>query len=258
MNSQPIKSATDAHWNERARHEEDVAKVNIADTVQRDLELEFVFKHLTQGARVLEVGCGNGYVTQQMRKRVAFVDAFDFAENMIARGKELYSETNNRFYHDSVLNPQAAQGPYDIATCIRVLINLAGLEEQKLAVRNMASLVKPGGVLLLIEGFRDGFDVISEFRNQAGMPPLTPAKINYYSALAELMPTLQEFFVVTDTFHTGLFDFLTRIVYPALEGSERTSGPGEFHHKIERIVRAHDGPDMARFARLHGFALVRR
>ena len=37
------KSDTDRHWNERAVTECDDAKVNIADTVQRDLELEFIF-----------------------------------------------------------------------------------------------------------------------------------------------------------------------------------------------------------------------
>src|SRR4051812_2828320 len=118
-----VKSDTDKHWNERAQNVSDAAKVNIDDTVQRDLELEFVFKNLDRGARLLEVGCGNGYVTQQLRDRVAFVDAFDFAENMIERGKQLYGETNNRFFHDSVLAPKNANGPYDIAVCIRVLIN---------------------------------------------------------------------------------------------------------------------------------------
>jgi SAM-dependent methyltransferase len=258
MNKRLTKSATDVHWNERARHEGNVAKVNIEDTVQRDLELKFVFRHLTPGARVLEVGCGNGYLTQQVRQRVAFVDAFDFSEDMIGRGKELYSETNNRFYHDSVLDPKGARGPYDIALCIRVLINLTNLDEQKIAINNIASLLKPGGTLLLMEGFQDGFDAINGFRKLIGMSSLTPARINYYSSLAELMPTLQELFIVADTFNTGLFDFLTRIVYPALEGAERTLGPGEFHHKIEPIVRAYDRPEMATFARVHGLALVRR
>ena len=82
-----VKSETDKHWNERARSMMDAAKVNIDDTVQRDLELEFVFKNIDRGSRLLEVGCGNGYVTWQLRERVAHVDAFDFAENMVEQGK---------------------------------------------------------------------------------------------------------------------------------------------------------------------------
>src|SRR5689334_16051035 len=107
------KTATDLHWNQRARTEADAAKVNIADTVQRDLELQFIFKHLDRSSRVLEVGCGNGYVTSQLRERVAQVDAFDYAENMVARAKELYGERNNRFLHNSVLAPKIDGGPYD-------------------------------------------------------------------------------------------------------------------------------------------------
>ena len=252
------KSATDVHWNERAQTVEDARKVNISDTVQRDLELKFIFKHLNAGARVLEVGCGNGYVTQQLRQRVAFVDAFDFAENMIARAKDLYGETNNLFFRDSVLAPQGARGPYDAVLCVRVLINLRDLAEQQRALRNISEMLKPGGRLILVEGFCDGFDAINEFRKQIGFPAVKSAAINFYSSLAEFMPTVHELYVVEDTFHTGLFDFLTRLVYPALIGAENVVGPSEFHGKIESIVQHHEGPDLAQFARLHGFLLIRR
>ena len=253
-----VKSDTDKHWNERARSGIDAAKVNIDDTVQRDLELQFIFKNIDRGARLLEVGCGNGYVTQQLRERVAFVDAFDFAENMVEHGRRTYGETNNRFFHDSVLDPKNTQGPYDTAVCVRVLINLRNLEEQTRAIQNIASLIKRGGKLILIEGYREGFEEISAFRTGVGMPPLRPASINYYSALSELMPVLQQEFTIADTFHTGLFDFLTRVVYPSLVGPDRATQAGDFHAKIEPIVRAYSGPDLAGFARLHGLLLVKR
>ena len=79
------KSPTDHHWDQRAITELDDAKVNMPETVQRDLELQFIFELLWSGARLLEVGCGNGYVTQQLRTRVAHVDAFDRSEKMLER-----------------------------------------------------------------------------------------------------------------------------------------------------------------------------
>lgn len=252
------KSETDLHWNTRAQTERDSAKVNIEDTVQRDLELEFILAHLSPSMRLLEVGCGNGYVTQQLRERVAFVDAFDFAENMVARAKETYGETNNRFFVDSVLGPKHAEGNYDAAICVRVLINLRNTAEQVQAIENIHRLLKPGGKLILMEGFREGFDAISDLRRRSGLDALKPAAINYYSTLSEFMPAIHERFVVADTFHTGLFDFLTRIVFPAVAGADQASGPGKFHSQIEPIVRAHKGPDLARFARLHGFVLIKR
>lgn len=255
MNS---KSSTDQFWNERSVREPDIAKVNIADTVQRDTELQFVFKHLPLGARMVEVGCGNGYVSQQLRARVAHVDSFDYAERMVEQARATYGEKNNRFFQDSVLAPNDAKPPYDVALCVRVLINLRNLEEQRLAIRNMANFLRPGGRLVLIEGYRDGFDAINAFRKAIGLDPAEPAKINFYSYLGELLPSINEHFIIEQTWHSGVFDFLTRIVYPQLVGAENAKEPGEFHAKIEAVVRANDAPDLARFARLHGFALAKR
>ncbi len=90
------------------------------------------------------------------------------------------------------------------------------------------------------------------------MPDLVPAKINFYSYLHELMPTIARHFVIEKTWHSGMFDFLTRLVYPQLEGPEKTHEPGAFHKKIEAIVRANTLPDLALYARLHGFSLAAR
>ena len=253
-----MKSPTDQFWNERATAETDSAKVNIADTVQRDHELQFVFKNVNTTMRMIEIGCGNGYVTQQLRKQVAHVDAFDYAENMIERARANYGEQNNRFFHDSVLDPRHAGTGYDAGLCMRVLINMRNLDEQKTAARNMARMIRTGGHLILIEGFRDGFDFISSTRKNLGLSELQPAKINYYSYTKDLMPTILQDFEIKETWHSGMFDFLTRVVYPQLVGADRANEPGEFHHKIEPIVRFNALPDLSAFARLHGFVLVRK
>jgi SAM-dependent methyltransferase len=252
------KSSTDTFWNTRAGSGLDVRKVNISDTVQRDFELKFIFENLLAGSRVLEVGCGNGYVSQQIRDKVAHLDAFDYAENMVEAAKKAYGEKNNRFFHDSVLAPKNLKGPYDAALCVRVLINLRDVEEQKLAVRNIANALRPGGRLILIEGYRDGFEEVSKLRQSVGLPALAPAKINFYSRLSDLLPAITEQFVIERTWHSGVFDFLTRIILPQLVGAEKASEGSEFHTKIEPVLHAFQGPDMANLARLHGFVLSRR
>jgi SAM-dependent methyltransferase len=252
------KTSTDRYWNDRAVTEPDLAKVNMPDTVQRDLELKFVLKHLWSTAIMVEIGCGNGYASQQLRSRVSYVDGFDYAENMIARARRAYGETNNRFFHDDVLDPKNTKPSYDIALCVRVLMNLRNLDEQKTAIGNIAKMLCPGGRLILIEGFRDGFDALTGFREMIGLPPVVPAKHNFYSYLADVMPSLNEQFLIEQMWHTGLYDFLTRIVFPCLVGAENATEPGDFHCKIEPIVQASDVPEMARFARVHGFVLARR
>lgn len=252
------KSPTDDYWNRRALDETDESKVNMPDTVQRDLELQFVFNHLQPNARVVEIGCGNGFVSRQIRQQVAHLDAFDFAENMVDRARQRFGETNNRFFHESVLFPRNVASDYDIAICVRVLMNLRDLTEQKVALSNIADMLRSSGKLILIEGYRDGFDHLSKYRNSIGLTSVKPAAHNFYPTLQDVMPEILKHFLIERTWHTGLFDFLTRIVYPALVGAENATTPGDFHNKIEPVVRAFEGSDLTAFARVHGFLLVKR
>ena len=252
------KTSTDKHWDERAAEVADDARVNIDDTTQRDAELDFVLENLRPSARLLEVGCGNGYVTQILRDKCKHVDAFDYAENMVDRARRLYGETNNRFFHDNLLDLQSMTPPYDQILCMRVLINLRNFDEQRKAVENMAALLGERGELILIEGFTEGFGTLNELRRKIGLAELSPASINYYSSNAEFMEFAGTLFSVKETFHTGLYDFLTRVVYPCVVGAECASGHAEFHTKIEPLIRSFQIEEISYLARLRGYVLVKR
>ena len=170
-------------------------------------------------------------------EQVKHVDAFDYSENMIERARSTYGEENNRFFHGSVLSRATCDTrTYDAAICVRVLINLRDLSEQITALGNLAYWLKPGAKLILIEGFRDGFDSLNAVRTDCGMPALRPAPINYYSYLDELKGQITSLFEIACEFHTGMFDFLTRVVYPAIVGADQIVASGDFHHKIEAVA----------------------
>jgi SAM-dependent methyltransferase len=252
------KSETDIHWNNRAIAEKNPEKVNIGDTVQREVEFSFIRKHLDTTARVLEVGCGNGFLTSRLRNLVGFVDAFDYAENMVLQARRLVGEENNRFFHDNVLEPKNLQGPYDIILCVRVLINLKNLAEQRRALANMARALRPGGKLILLEGFNNGFSALTDLRGRLGLPPLTPAPINFYSSYDEFLPSVRELFDIDEEFHTGMFDFLTRVVYPLLVGPDAVAEAGDFHHRIASLAQTFNPDSLRPMARLIGLALIHR
>ncbi len=249
------KSETDIHWNERARVESDFRKVNIADLVQRQLENQFILKHLQSNERIVEVGCGNGFLTEELRQVAAHVDAFDFAENMVEAAKEKFGETNNRFFVDSVLVGERVETPYDVAVCVRVLINLSNVDEQKTAISNIAKWLKPGGKLILVEGYLDGFHELNRMRVACGLGEMKPAHINFYSSISELKPVLEEHFSIKDSWHSGMFDLLTRVLYPLLEGEDKATGPSDFHSKILPLAQAFNPDDLTSFGRLRGFLL---
>lgn len=253
-----MKTATDSHWNERALSVADDVEVNIMDVFQREIEYDYVCRYLDPEQRMLEVGCGNGFSTDRFRARAGFVDAFDSSEEMIARARRAVGETNNRFFVDNVLDPRRFEAPYDAAVCVRVLINLADLEQQKLALVNIASALRLGGVLVLAEGFRDGFDVLGRLRGEVGLPPVQPAAINFYSSLSDLDKELADWFEPIDTFHLGSYDFLTRVVYPLLASPQEVSHNTVVSERCSQLARVFNPDCLESFSRMRGIVLRRR
>jgi len=252
------KSRTDLHWNERAASVADDAEVNLMDIFQREMEYDYVCRYLRPDMRLLEVGCGNGFSTNRFRDLVAQVDAFDYAENMIERAKEAFGETNNRFLHDNVLDPQRLEGPYDTVVCVRVLINLADLEQQLTAIRKMAELTKPGGLLILAEGFTEGFEGLSELGSKLGLPPIEPASINFYASLDEVLPELERHYELEDAFHLGAYDYLTRVMYPHVAGPENVRHNTNMSERCSELARAFNPDCFEPLSRMRGLVLRRR
>lgn len=252
------KSTTDIHWNERAASVENDIEVNIMDIFQRELEYDAICGYLRSEMRILEVGCGNGFSTRRFREHVAHVDAFDYAENMIERAVRSVGEENNRFFVDNVLAPSALEGPYDTVVCVRVLINLEDLEQQRQALRNMMELTRPGGLLILAEGYVEGFGGLNDVRATTGLSPLQPAAINFYSSVEDLRPTWDEAFDCEDTFHLGAYDYLTRVVYPAVAGEENVRHNTNFSERCADLARAFNPDCFAPLSRMQGFVLRRR
>jgi SAM-dependent methyltransferase len=250
-----VKTDTDHHWNERAASIADDVEVNLMDIFQRELEYDYICSYLRPDTRLLEVGCGNGFSTRRFRELVAHVDAFDYAEKMVERARAVVGETNNRFLVDNVLDPRHLDGPYDAVVCVRVLINLSGLAQQRAAIRSMARLTRTGGILVLAEGFTEGFVALSDLRIKLGMPPLEPAAINFYSSVEDLRPDWEREFTVEDEFHLGAYDYLTRVVYPAIVGPENARHNTVFSERCSELAHAFNPEAFEPLSRMRGFVL---
>ncbi len=253
-----MKSATDLHWNERASTVKDDVEVNIMDIFQREIEYDYVCRYLTAEMNLLEVGCGNGFSTARFRPLVKHVDAFDYAENMIERARARVGETNNRFFVDNVLAPSAMGSTYDAVVCVRVLINLRNLAEQRAALQNLDRVIRTGGLFILAEGFREGFNALSDLRQKVGLPAVQPASINVYSTQEELLPFFQSRYEPVDEFHLGSYDYLTRVVYPLIVGAENAKHNTVFSEKCAQLARSHNPDCMRSFSRMRGFVFRKR
>ena len=251
------KTSTDLHWSERARSVRDDAEVNIMDVFQRELEYDHIEPFLSTEMSVLEVGCGNGFSSDRFRKCARWVDAFDYSEEMVNRARARFGETNNRFFHDDVLEPREFRGPYDAVVCVRVLINLKDSDEQRRALDNMHAALRAGGRLVLVEGFTDGFEHLNRLRSEVGLPPLVPAPINYYTPLAELEEALSDRFEISARFHLGAYDYLTRVVYPLQVGPENALHNTNFSERCQLLARAFNPDALGHLSRIRGLVLTK-
>lgn len=251
-----MKSSTDLFWDSRPSNTEP-EKANINDHIQRKVECSFIESFLDKDFSMLEVGCGNGYLSQWLARKVKHLDAFDYSGNMIKQAQKIHQRGNIDFFEDNVLNftSPIADKKYDLILCVRVLINLRDLGEQKKALENLSSLLNQNGKIILIEGFLDGFENLCGLREQVGLSRFSPASINYYSKIEQLMPSIESTFKIKESFHTGCFDFLTRVVNPLLNGASNTLDVSSFHEKVLPLCLKYNPDEFRKFARLHGFCL---
>jgi len=252
------KSSTDIHWSKRAESVEKDVEVNIMDIFQRELEYDYICKYLTKDMTVLEVGCGNGFSTERFRALVKHVDAFDYSAEMIERAKGRFGEKNNSFFVDNLLDPRTISRQYECVICVRVLINLRNLQEQLTAIENLQAFVKPGGMLILVEGFTEGFFALSQLRAKVGMPKVEPAAINFYSSSEEVLPTMEETMELEDKFHLGAYDFLTRVVYPLVVGPENAKSNTNFSESCAKLAAQFNPDDFEQLSRVKGFVFRKR
>jgi 2-polyprenyl-3-methyl-5-hydroxy-6-metoxy-1,4-benzoquinol methylase len=111
---------------------------------ERPVEYRFVFEQLTQASprTVLDVGTGITALPQLMRTCGFLVTAIDNIRDYWPRGMV------NRHYHvldDDILEPKVG-GPFDFITCVSTLEHI---RDHARAMRNMLSLVRPGGRLIV-------------------------------------------------------------------------------------------------------------
>jgi ubiquinone/menaquinone biosynthesis C-methylase UbiE len=107
-------------------------------------------------ARILDVGCGTGVFAERLRNRFpkAQVWGVDLVDGMLNKGRQrwrLHAGHIHPVQADSERLPFAA-GSFDVVTCAN---SFHHYPHQDRAVVEMHRVLRPGGRLLLIDGYRD-------------------------------------------------------------------------------------------------------
>ncbi len=124
--------------------------------------------------RVLDVGCGTGVFAARMREALpgAQVWGVDLVSGMLTKGTERWRHhaTNVQPVQGDSERLPFAEGSFDFVTCAN---SFHHYPHQDRAVAELHRVLRPGGRLLLIDGYRDGlwgwfiYDICVTFREGA-------------------------------------------------------------------------------------------
>lgn len=208
-----------AFWDERAALGN---RAGTNDFILTGIEQRFLLDTVPKGARVLDIGCGNGASLIRLAAENGCRGVgFDFSAKMIAAAVAAVEEGGLghalALHHRHVPPVPSEWGAFDLAYSQRCLINLDTRAAQKAAALSVADSLKPGGRYLMIECFNDGGEETNLLRRRLGLEPIAAPWHNLFFDLAEVKSWSAPGFYVERVVHiSSTYHFLSRVVYARL------------------------------------------
>ncbi|MGJ0452986.1 MAG: class I SAM-dependent methyltransferase [Methylocystis sp.] len=198
----------------------------IQDMRTRLFEIEAIASYLRDDIRVLEIGCGNGYLaTRMIEKFSIFLEGFDFSEELISVAKSQtpsHPRGSASFEVGDVLTYDK-KDTFDLAYSVRCIQNLQTFDDQKIALRNIAASLKVGGEYIMDECFWTGLNNLNEARAELELAPIAESWHNTFfheAETIEYMKSLGCAYVEQNAFLSGYY-FGSRILLPALSARNK-------------------------------------
>jgi SAM-dependent methyltransferase len=120
---------------------------------------------------LLDAGCGKGYFSRELAKFGHQVDGIDGSEAAIAHCRELGGGPR---YHRTTLSGWRTPWLYDVVFTVDVLFHILDDAEWARSTRNLASLVRLGGKLVIGDWGEDGDHVYGNYQVVRGRDRYLP------------------------------------------------------------------------------------
>ena len=233
----------------------------------RELEIHTAMGYIRDGFVTLDVGCGLGYAVTQYATRFRIeARGIDYSEKMVEGAKRLLAEKKSpllgtvAFQHASVLELPFAPNSFDVISSSRCLMALLDWDLQKKALLEIHRVLKPDGVLVLMEGTYEGLEKLNNVRQKFGLDSIPADGKDRLFTLKfhedELLTFCQPLYALERIQRFGMYYFLTRVVQPLLVAPDKPS----YDHKINEVAKqiALLIPDFEGLGHLAAFVLVKR
>lgn len=220
---------TKIFWEKRALENAESIKSEMGNTLDdvnlRKLEINAILKYIRNNQKVLDVGCGNGFSTINfaLLKKIS-IDGIDYSKQMILNARNLLSYKENKikgkvnFFQKDILHDNLDEEKYDVIITERCLINLGTWNNQKQALLNLHKYLKPGGTLLMLEGFKDNLNEINKIRKKYKLKPINVVWHNLFFEKIKFEKFANKYFKIQNIDNFGsTYMLITRTLFHALK-----------------------------------------
>jgi len=152
LTAQDIKTAVSRYWGGRAAGFDLAPSHNVLNEAQHQAWLDLLREVAGPAPlSVLDVGCGTGFLAMRMAELGHTAVGIDLADEMLAAAQRKAADSGLpvAFRRGDAEAPSSDGAPYDVILERHVIWTLPQPQE---ALRAWQALLKPGGLLVLIEG----------------------------------------------------------------------------------------------------------
>ena len=225
------------HYRKQAHEHGLEPSSTMLDLTTRELEIQAILRcveHALEGSKghtsLLEVGCGNGFLLEMMRKRFPRVDmtGVDYSPEMVALASQRHIPDCTVLQGD-VRSLDAPSGTFNVAVAERCIINLPDAAAQADALRELHRALASGGHLVLIEAFTDGLANLNLARVQLGLAENVVPAFNLWIDKEAFLTAVDGLFEIASDTDPGPLPgrnflsshyFISRVLYPSVTKRE--------------------------------------
>ena len=203
-------------------------------------ETNYILSKLSNNSKILEIGCGNGLLYENIRKNLN-IDQYvgtDFVSELISYCNSKILNTSDRFMQLDMteVRKDTFDIDFDFIISKRAIQNVLDKSMQFEIIDNFGYFLKQNGLMILIESSQDALQNINQERSKYGLKKINSPFHNLFFddemliqhnfknvELLELNPFSSDFY------------FITRIIYSRL-AKEYLNEPPNYDHPLEKIA----------------------
>jgi len=174
-------------WDNQAEQHGSECIATMPDLYLKQIEIKNIKEFLFNGAKILDIGCGNGYST------FLYAEFFNVNITGIDYSSKMIEVANNELKQKSFQNSSKVQfgigdirqldiddNSYDIVITDRCIQNLCDRNDQEKAIKEVRRILKPGGIFLMCENTEQGLNNLNKVRDCVGLEKIKPRWHNLF------------------------------------------------------------------------------